>query len=181
MSKWQQYHEKVGDKPNSLVVQAVEEIVGRQAALDLGAGNLRDSKYLLSKGFARVIAIDHLPNSREFLVDGIDFHVSAIDSWEIAPGFFDLIICCNTLFFIDSQCIRQLFVNVLKGLSTGGIFACNVLGKDDDWVLVDNLSSFNREQLLSLCNGFKLIRIEDIHYNDGQKNWHTWNLVVRKP
>lgn len=183
MAKWQQYYDKVGEKPNSLVLQAVEKTKSRQAALDLGAGNLRDSKYLLSKGFARVIAVDHLPDSREFLVDGIELHISAIECGEIAPEFYDLVICCNTFFFIDSCFVKRLFGDVLEGLRPGGIFACNVLGKEDDWVLAGNpVSSFIEEELLSLCNGFKVIDgLSEVRYNDGQKNWHLWSLLLQKP
>ena len=59
MKRWQSYHERAGETPNPIVVSVLKEYVHtREGALDLGAGNLRDSKFLKNQGLNRVVAVD---------------------------------------------------------------------------------------------------------------------------
>ncbi len=177
----QEYYDTVGDKPNSLVIQAVQETPGRQEALDLGAGNLRDSKYMLSQGFIHVTAVDNNPEFRRFAVDGIEVYVAEIEVGDITPNFFDLIVCCNTLFYIQLLSAKRIFADALNGLRPQGVFACNVLGTEDDWVLLGNQSSFTQQDILMLCQGFEVVALEEIRYTAEHKNWHLWSFIVRKP
>ena len=113
MSKWTQYHERVAEKPNSLVVSILENFVtGKSACLDLGAGNLRDSKFLLAQGFKRVVAVDKSEESLGFLSDGIDLHIVPIESYEIEKDTFDFVFSCNTLFFLAPYQVALLFKKI---------------------------------------------------------------------
>lgn len=186
MSKWTQYHERVAEKPNSLVVSILEKFVtGKSACIDLGAGNLRDSKFLLAQGFERVVAVDKSEESLGFISDGIELHIMPIEEYEIEKDTFDFVFSCNTLFFLAPYQIALLFRKILAGLRPGGIFTCNVLGMEDQWVVTGGrVSAFTEPQIKALCKGFKILDIGDIKYiaeSEHPKFWHLWSIVVKKP
>ena len=136
MKKWKAYYERVGKKPNSLVVETLKDfVVSRSVALDLGAGNLRDSRFMLGQGFSRVVAVDSSKESLAFKTDNIELYIMPIETFRPEMDVFDFASCCNTLFFLTPEQIVEVIQNVKKGLRSGGIFVCNVLGKEDDWVL----------------------------------------------
>jgi SAM-dependent methyltransferase len=136
MAKWSSYFYDVGDTPNGLVPRLLEsqDPNKRKVALDLGAGNLRDSKYLLAQGFETVIAVDTCEQSIDFVIPGIDLRIMPIQYFKGESESIDFAISCNTLFFLRSEEIKYIFKEVYKCLKVGGVFACNVLAPDDAWV-----------------------------------------------
>ncbi len=81
------YHEFIGDIPNHLVASVIETIpCGRGAALDLGAGNLRDSRYLKKSGFERVVAVDRSEESIPYATEGIELTIKPIEKYRPAKG-----------------------------------------------------------------------------------------------
>lgn len=190
MNRWDRYHKLVGERPNSLVVSVLEGYVqARGVALDLGAGNLRDSKFLKHMGFARVVAVDHSEESLAFSIEGVELHIQPIQAYEAELDAFDFVISCNTLFFLSEASVEAVFRNVLSSLRSGGIFACNVLGPEDDWVFQDApVSSFEESDIARLCEGFEVIDANPLHFDQlspttghPPKHWHQWCLVLRKP
>lgn len=193
MGKWTGYYNIVGERPNSLVVGILNELsIVRGSALDLGAGNLRDAKYLKREGFVRVVAVDHSPDSCMYLTRDIDeLSVSSLEEYDVAKDSFDLAIALHTLFYLSASDVTVVFQNVFDGLHGGGIFACNVLGVDDDWVVAEApVSSFTHEAVVALVNGFNIIRLDEITFDQPSsaglphkpsKFWHQWNLVLQKP
>ena len=185
MKKWDEYYKRAGEKPNQLVAGVLEENVsGRTASLDLGAGNLRDSKFLLEQGFSRVVAVDCSEQSRDFAVDGIELHIEPIQTYGIEKNTYDYIVCCNTLFFLKPNEVVDLFNGVFDGLRAGGVFTGNVLGKEDEWVLNGApVSSFTGGALEILLSRFKMIDLGDVKYHapsNPPKFWHLWSFVVQK-
>lgn len=188
--QWIRYHERVGEKPNSLVVSVLEQYVEKRgAALDLGAGNLRDSRFLKRMGFSRVVAVDSSDESLAFSADGVELHIRPIQTYAAKANTFDFVISCNTLFFLPDALVEEVFESVLLGLRSGGVFACNVLGPKDDWVLRGApVSSFQKSDIVRLCEGFEVIDANPVHFDQPSpvagrppKHWHQWCLVLRKP
>lgn len=190
MGRWDQYYQLVGERPNSLVVSVLDEYIqAREAALDLGAGNLRDAKFLrYAAGFARVVAVDHSEASLMFSTEGVELHIQSIETYEVEASTFDFVISCNTLFFLPEASVEKVFRSVFSGLRTGGVFACNVLGPKDDWVLQGApVSSFRRSDIRRLCKDFAVIDANPVHFDQPSptlgrppKHWHQWCLVLRK-
>jgi hypothetical protein len=179
MKQWETYHLHVGEIPNQLIVGCLNDFVTRrEASLDLGAGNLRDSRFLQSQGFTKLVAVDGSEESRTFLTEGIELHISPIETFVPEKNAFDFAFSCNTLFFLTPSQVADVFKNVFKGLRSGGVFACNVLGGEDDWVIQGrNVSSFTKKTLTALANGFEL----NEHGFVIGKFWHQLNIVTRKP
>ena len=184
MRQWKEYHQRVAEKPNSLVENALEKyVIGRSAVLDLGAGNLRDTKFLLNFGFECIVGVDKSNESQNYLVPGIELHILPIEQYQISSNSFNLIVSCNTLFFIDASEIKLIFERVFQGLRRDGIFVCNVLGEEDEWVVEGrSVSCFTKTMLLSLCADFQVLNISDVNYHTltRPKHWHLWNISVAK-
>lgn len=187
MDKWGNYHQMVGEKPNALVAGVLKDYVrGRSAALDLGAGNLRDSKFLLNAGFKRVVAVDKSEESRFFSTPKIELHIMAIEDYEPPADTFNFVFSCNTLFFVRTSQMKRLFERVLKGLRRGGVFACNLLEEKDEWVTEGApVSGFSETSLAFLCDGFEVIATREVEYEDDHftppKFWHQRIVALRKP
>ncbi len=192
MGQWVGYHQMVGDRANSMVVGTLNDFVTRrEACLDLGAGNLRDSKFLLWQGFSRVVAVDSSEDSLPFATEGIELHIMPIEQFVPEKDAFDFAFSANTFFFLSPTQIANALQNVLNGLRAGGIMAFNVLGKEDGWVVMgEQVSSFTEESLKALCVGFEVLgvgegRNQAKHLNSfgilETKFWHTISIVLRKP
>ncbi len=191
MIAWKGHHKLVGNSPNTLVTMVLDDFhINRESALDLGAGNLRDAKYLLRRGFHRVVAVDKSEESLDFATKGIEIEISPIELYCPKKESFDFVVCCNTFFFLEEMYITQVFKNVMDGLRPGGIFVCNVLGKKDEWVKKRKpVLSFTRGELRALCDGYEIVgsgEFQNYGLNttyDGkvvQKFWHQLAIVVRK-
>lgn len=191
-TEWMDYHLHVGDVPNQLVVGCLHDYVTRkEASLDLGAGNLRDSRFLLKNGFKRVVAVDSCEDSRAFLIEGIEFEITPIETYVPEKDSFDFAFSCNTLFFLGVDQVATVFQNVLQGLRSGGVFACNVLGEEDDWVVQgQKVSYFDEKTLATLLDGFEILGAGESKKQSQSLNshgmlvgkfWHQMSIAVRKP
>ena len=60
MFNWSDYIKKTKDrKPRSLLIESLNYVKNKGRSLDLGAGALNDSIFLLQSGFDSVTAIDN--------------------------------------------------------------------------------------------------------------------------
>jgi hypothetical protein len=56
---WQEHYLQTKNRPpGAFLIKAVPFVQNKGTAVDLGSGALQDSKFLISQGFNKVIAID---------------------------------------------------------------------------------------------------------------------------
>ena len=64
---WKKYFDMRSQKgERELLREALQYVTTKGMALDLGAGSMNDSKYLISHGFEHVIAMDSDPEAVNF-------------------------------------------------------------------------------------------------------------------
>jgi SAM-dependent methyltransferase len=183
------YHGYVGEQPNTLITTVIDDVTsGRKAALDLGAGNLRDSKFLKHVGFERVVAVDQSEASIPYRNDGIELVIKPIQNYRPGVQTFDLIISCNTLFYVPKLQIEQLLSTMHKALRPGGVIVFNLLGDQDPWVSNPStvVSGFSSHEAFELTRRFKVIRASEVAKYlptrmGGQKLWHLIVMTLRRP
>lgn len=181
---WLKYYEAVGESPNQLVVQGSKHAEGGISALDLGAGNFRDSLYLQRAGFRRILAVD--PNSPD-PPPGIILKRAKLE--DLLPGMeqHDFTCCMHTLFFIEVKQVNRLLARVKASLKPGGILAFNVLGEKDDWAGTQSPSVFAGKELDDLKRFYSTVFFEEMEFDksvlgsDTKKHWHCYNFVYKKP
>lgn len=191
MGTWQGHHACIGEEPNGLVRYALCQYVKhKSAALDLGAGNLRDSKFLLARGFGRVVAVDTSEDSLPFSNQNIEFHQERIESFVPQALEFDLVCAFNILPFLSARDVALVFERVAASLKPGGVFVGNALGKDDQWVKEGkHVSSFTQESVCRLCRMLHLVFLSEAkcqgkvitpNGTSAPRFWHTLNFLAIK-
>lgn len=186
---WGDYFQRVGNKPNSLVVSLLRDYpINRGVALDLGAGNLRDAQYLLSQGFKKVTAVDSSPLSQNFVTEGIELQQCPIQEFRVDSCSVDFAISCNTLFFLNKREVEKVFKSVHQSLVPQGYFTCNVLAPKDGWVVDQgrrDVHPFIKKEVLAFCKMYSQFEIGELLTQGSDasgypKLWHQWSIVVRK-
>ena len=109
MSKlWKEYFEQTkNDPPRPLLIKALSFVKERNNVLDLGAGALNDSIYLLGEGFKHVTAVDKEPMALEIAKnlpsDKFEYVIKSFETFEFPKEKFDLINAQCSLPFISPK------------------------------------------------------------------------------
>jgi cyclopropane fatty-acyl-phospholipid synthase-like methyltransferase len=126
------------DKPSTFLVELLENYQGnKQAALDLGSGKGRNSKYLSEQGFEQVVGVEISQTAIEYakqLVNqaGLESRVSFIQHSVGEPltfedKSFDLIVSMMVLHLLTPQ-ERQVYIQeVQRLLKPGGMYIFTTL------------------------------------------------------
>jgi SAM-dependent methyltransferase len=179
------WHKGKGNSVDLLVANALHRFVpGRDAAVDLGAGNLRHSRFLIESGFSRVVAVDLEFNSNDWIA-GIDMLVASIVDYAPEKNTFDYAICSNVLYFLT---LREMYLVIgycHAALKTGGVLVCNFFGERDGWAAEwDAITPVTKSDLDSLQRGWESPLGEPIEFTvEGKvsgKLRHMYELVLIK-
>jgi SAM-dependent methyltransferase len=173
--------------PSKLLLEALNFVNGKNA-LDLGSGGLKDTKYLLSKGYD-VVAVDkepllvELPYSNSF-----KFVLCKFQDYNFSPEQFDLVNAQFSLPFMAEQNFNKVWKNLLRSLKSNAIFTGQFFGKEDDWnKLVDrkDMTFHSLSEVKNLLKELEVLKLEEIKKQgtlaDGTtKYWHYFDVIARK-
>ncbi|BBO72379.1 SAM-dependent methyltransferase [Desulfosarcina alkanivorans] len=139
-------------------------------ALDIACGNGRNSIFLAKKGFV-VDAVDISTVATNRLAgENPNIHVACldIDSWQIIPNRYDLIVNVR---FLD----RRLFPMIREGLKPGGvlIFESFLDGHKDAYCL-------KPKELLRVFQSLRIVYYEEKKASHGARFDQTASLVAIK-
>lgn len=186
MSPWQKYYEDTKSKPPSkLVVEALSFVNNKSKALDLGAGALVESKYLLSQGF-EVVAVDQEKFPENIPNDKFKFIQSAFKDYEFPRDNFDLITAQFSLPFNGKDGFDSLWNKIMASLNPEGIFTGQLFGLNDEWNVPESELIFHsKEQVEHLLLGMEVLKLEEIDKdgklsNGNPKHWHVFHIIARK-
>lgn len=95
MDTWKEYYKaKASNPPSKVLVDALQYVKNKETALDLGAGGLVDTKFLLQEGF-NVAAVDSSPAAaalaNEIQDSKFKFYESTYDTFNFLPETYDLV------------------------------------------------------------------------------------------
>lgn len=174
--------------PAILLVEAIDYVGGKHA-LDLGAGALRDARYLLTKGFT-VVAIDKAPVFDEEIrtIDNPRFSgvVSSFVNYDFPEQSFDMVNAQYSLPFNDPMTFLAIFEKMKASLVTGGIFVGQLFGKNDSWNNPKSKKTFHtKEDVENLLRGFDILKLVEIEKKSRtsmgeKKHWHYFDVIAKK-
>jgi SAM-dependent methyltransferase len=193
-SKWSQYITKTSHQgPRRLLLKALELVADRDAALDLGAGALNDSKHLLDIGFKSVMAIDREMIPEEVIklewakdkADRFSFDLKSIEDFVFPPSAFNLINAQFVLPFIEASALPRVMSNIIGALRPGGIFTGQFFGPRDSWKDVLNVTLYSEEACRNFLSSLQILYFQEEEYDgptalDGGKHWHIYNFITKK-
>lgn len=191
-----------GDAPTKEVEEYIDGLGGSGLALDMGAGDGRNSLFLAEKGFD-VIALDSSKTGLEKLQRianerglGDRLKIVHMDAreWEYPERKFDLIVAITLFDHLEGSDINKLFHKVRKSLKRGGYIFIKVhtiedpgyRGDDDN---ASELSSeikhyFRPNELLKLLRGnYHIRKYEERTEHDtthGEPHKHGFARVVAR-
>jgi SAM-dependent methyltransferase len=194
---WKEYYERHAYLPHTKSLEkAVEEYVtGEKVALDIGAGNLRDTKYLLSQGFT-VTALDSSPASTEIATALHNPELVMIEKlirdYEFPENKFSLVNAQGILFHLPIDRLITNIDKIRKSLKEKGVFVTELLGPHDDWNISGTDKTFlTREQLKELLKDFEIEYLDEYERDmtsDASevtgthelKHWHKFKIIAVK-
>jgi len=185
---WEDFYKITKDRPPwPLLVEAVDLLIQRKDALDLGCGAGRDTRFLLEQGF-RVAAVDADPHAVALMAGFSQDHLRVVQSSFESFDFetYDLVNAHFALPFLSEEHFHLVFARIKQALHAGGIFVGQFFGVHDEWNTQENQMTFlTREQAQAELKGLKVLvfREEDIdsHVADGTpKHWHVFHIIAQK-
>ena len=189
-TQWSEHFEQTKTYPASkLLEQAYTLCPNRQHALDLGAGALRDTKFLLSTGFKKVTVIDIDPAVKKYAdkipANILKFQIKPFEKVELKRNQFDLINAQFSLPFTTPPHLPNLIDQIKSSLQPGGIFCANFFGLKDDWAKQPEMSFTSKTKMKQLLKGLKILYLNERKFSgrtsNGQpKNWHLIEIIAQQ-
>lgn len=187
IQKWQKYQKRImSGKPRPLLVEAVTYVKEKSAALDLGAGSLNDSEFLLRERFKEVIAVDLTPQFREVAVPVLStfsYVQRQFNEYEFPSNHFDLVSAQYVLPFNSKEDFKKIWAHIRDALKTGGIFTGQLFGTRDSWFGKPDMIFHSESEITGLGHDFEVIKQQEREYTeqgDRKKHWHYFDLILRK-
>lgn len=188
---WEEYFKKHAKrKPREQLVRAVSFCQTKENALDLGAGTLIESKFLIKKGFKNVLAIDNAPEAKRFAntLKNKKFKYKNISfqKYNFPKKKFDLINAQFALPFYGKKGFNSFIKKVKSSLKSKGIFTGQFFGKEDSWKKSDyDIAFHTKRQVLNLLSGFNILEFEEEKKKGKNsigkpKHWHIFHFIVQK-
>ena len=187
---WDNFVEATKDKPpRQILTDALKYVDKPGKALDIGAGALNESRYLLAHGF-QVTAIDGEPAFARVAasIKNKDFQFEQIsyESYKFPKNRYDLVVASYSLPFTSSSHFERVVRDVLSAVKPGAVFAGHLFGKNDEWNNGDGRANFiTPEQLDNFLAGFEKLSIREEEGEQGadtggSKYWHIFHIIARK-
>lgn len=152
--------------PRKLLIEALQYVQAKHTALDLGAGDLVDSKYLLDLGF-KVVALDASPDSEKFshaiTSPNFTFIRSTYDTYTFPRDSYDLATAQLALPFNPPKSFTRVFNDLKKFLKTEGVFVGHFFGTRDEWNTPQSAMTFHTKTYLEkLLVGMEILVLREI-------------------
>ncbi|MEZ6235390.1 MAG: hypothetical protein R3B68_14485 [Phycisphaerales bacterium] len=197
VADWPGYFAAVSGKPaRETLVAALDAFDAEgptrfpRAAVDLGAGEGRDTAELLRRGW-RVEAIDAHPDAikriwaRTDLVNTDRLRTSAGTYEECFVPPCDLLNASFSLPFCHPAYYAAVWRKIEGAVRAGGRFAGQFFGDRDTWASIEGRSHHTEEQVRALLADWSVEywRMEESDKPDAMgnvKHWHLFHVVARK-
>jgi tellurite methyltransferase len=187
--KWQEYYEITKNLPPSeLLVEALKYTRNHNQALDMGAGALKDTRYLLELGF-NVTAIDRsdLIKEQARLIDSVKLkiHVTSFEEFDFPISEYDIVSAMFSLPFIHPLHFNNIMNKIKKSLKNEGILCGQLFGINDEWAKDPKMTFHTTEEAKNLFSDYNVISFKEVEgngktANGTPKHWHIFHFIVRK-
>ncbi len=186
---WSEYFEFMREKPPStLLVEALKYLDDKDKAIDIGAGSLRDTQYLLKEGFD-VTVIDSSPLLKDEVarIENVQLHpvVVSFEDYSFPKNEYNFASAAFALNFCDPIQFDAVFGKIKDSLKPGGIFCSELYGDLDEWSKLPGKTYPSKDRIMKLLAGLEIIRFieekTDKKDMSGEVKYkHVFQFIVRK-
>lgn len=183
---WKEYHQDTKTRSHSkLLEEALTHVRQKNSALDVGAGALVESKYLLSQGFKKVTAVDIVPfeqlSNPRFL-----FVQSSFEEYSFPREEFDIVNANFALPFCTPEHFSIVWSKMTSSMKKGAIFSGQLFGVRDAWSQDSSMTFHSNAQIQELLSNFEVLRYSEVEKEmplstSEMKHWHFYAIIFRKP
>jgi len=204
---WSTYYAAVAGKPaRDTLLMALElwergggRANGPKVALDLGAGEGRDTRELLRRGF-RVLALDPHPDAAKLIAEGVPADqeaaltivkggtesLASVLAMRPEFGAADVVNASFSLPFIAPAKFDRAWRAIRSAMAPGSVFAGQFFGPQDSWATIPGRSHHTREQVQQMLDGLVIGHLDESnkpgHDAEGNaKHWHVFHVVAKRP
>jgi len=159
-------------------------------AIDIAAGEGRDTLELLSRGW-RVVATDAHPEAFSHLWPRVPeaqkSRLTAVqvnfEEMEIPPC--DLVNASFALPFCEPRHFPDFWSRIVAAIRPGGRFAGQFFGRRDTWASLPDRMHHTREEVLTLLDGFEIEMMNEEERDDAPdvrkpKHWQLFHVAAKK-
>ncbi|MBP9719176.1 MAG: class I SAM-dependent methyltransferase [Candidatus Levybacteria bacterium] len=191
MKDWDTYYKAHKSRgPREQVVRALGACKERESALDLGAGTLVESAFLLENDFKNVTAVDSSPQTKSF-AESFDqqrftLKICSYQEFNFPKNYYDLINAQYALPFYGKDGFEKFIEKIKLSLKPGGIFVGQFFGVNDEWNAADSKLAFQtKDEVLNMLSELEMIEFNE-EEKDGKtasgetKHWHVFHFITKK-
>lgn len=192
---WPGYFVAVAGKPPRETLIAALDSFQREGfapglAVDLGAGEGRDTLELLKRGW-RVVATDGHPEAFDHLWPRVPPEVTdhltteEADFGDMMIPHCDLVNASFALPFCPPNDFPGLWKRIVEAIRPGGRFAGQFFGDRDSWASMPDRTHHTQADVLELLKGFQVEMLNLEEKDDkpdvrNPKHWQVFHVVARK-
>jgi tellurite methyltransferase len=186
---WGEYYEITKNNPPSdLLIKALQYVTTKERAIDIGAGALKDTRYLLEQGFI-VTAIDISAAIAEYAQklenSNLSYQVTSFDTFDFPETAYDIANASYALPFNSPDTFHSMFTAVKNSLKKGGVFCGQFFGIHDEWSSRRKMTFHTKEQVEELLKDMEIVSLEEVDQegqmeNGTTKHWHIFHVIAKK-
>lgn len=187
---WDVFCQATKDRPpREILVKALELVPTTGKAIDIGAGALNETRYLLQKGF-EVTAIDAEPSvakeAKKLKNKKLHFHLTRYEDFDFPKNQYVLAVAMFALPFTNPSSFSSVLRNIFESLKSEAVFVGHFFGIKDEWNRKDSGINFHtKAQLVDLFKDFSILSLKEIEEEGktatGQnKHWHFFEIIARR-
>lgn len=214
---WREYYEYHKNRaPHERLTQLLDtmrqngESFEDMSVLEIGAGNMIETKALLDAGFGHVTATDitdlseNMAASLQMDVNDFSHDVERLEFLKVGheelpehlkAESLDLVVAYLSLQFVNPEGFHRLWQSLVQALKPGGRITLDLLGERDGWatetladgsVRYKNMNFHSREEVAQLLANFERVEVVEVEYEGGttsgvRKHWHIFRIQAQKP
>lgn len=181
---WSEYYKgTAGQPPHPLLLTALLYVPNAGKAIDIGAGALNETRYLLEKGFdITVVDQSHQveQEAKKMGSEKIRAFTSRFEDFTFPKESYDLAVAMFSLPFLKREDFSAVFEKTKSSLKRRGIFCGQFFGDRDERKLATSRTFHTKEQVLELLKDMEVLSFEEEEKIKGEKKWHIFHVVARK-
>lgn len=185
---WTEFFQITKNRPPSLLlVRALQFVTHRSRAIDIGGGALKDTRYLLERGFdvAVVDESDLMEKEAEAIVsDKLHYFVSSFADFYFPKNEYDIASAMYALPFNPPESFNAVFAKIKQSLVNGGVFCGQCFGVHDEWSSDKKMTFHNKVQVEKLLSDMDVIALDEEEKDDKTalgtpKHWHVFHFIAK--